>query len=101
MDACRSYLELPHFNRDVIFNKSHAAAGLCEWAVNIVLYFDVVSEVMTSRTVMAKHGRCCSGLCCLLGLVNTWSNQHCAVPPVLLVLKAPPSTSSAGLALLT
>ena len=45
VDACRSYLELPHFNRDVIFTKSHAAAGLCDWAVNIVKYYDVVSEV--------------------------------------------------------
>jgi hypothetical protein len=45
VEACRSYLELPHFNRDVIYTKSHAAAGLCEWAVNIVRYYDVVSEV--------------------------------------------------------
>lgn len=34
VDACRSYLELPHFNRDVIFTKSHAAAGMCDWAVS-------------------------------------------------------------------
>lgn len=45
VEACRSYLELPHFNRDIIYTKSHAAAGLCEWAVNIVKYYDVVSEV--------------------------------------------------------
>ena len=45
VEACRSYLELPHFNRDIIFTKSHAAAGLCDWAINIVKYYDVVSEV--------------------------------------------------------
>lgn len=33
VDACRSYLELPHFNREVIYTKSHAAAGMCDWAV--------------------------------------------------------------------
>lgn len=36
MDACRSYLELPHFNREQIYNKSRAAAGMCDFAVNIV-----------------------------------------------------------------
>ncbi|GBF93145.1 dynein alpha flagellar outer arm [Raphidocelis subcapitata] len=53
VDACRSYLDLPHFNRDVIFTKSHAAAGLCEWAVNIVKYYDVVSEVEPKRQELA------------------------------------------------
>lgn len=45
IDATRSYLELPHFNRDTIYTKSRAAAGLCDWAINIVKYYDVVSEV--------------------------------------------------------
>jgi dynein heavy chain len=36
VDATRTYLELPHFNREAIWTKSRAAAGLCEWAVNIV-----------------------------------------------------------------
>ena len=49
VEACRSYLELPHFNSDVIYNKSHAAAGLCNWAINIVKYYDVVSEVRRLR----------------------------------------------------
>lgn len=53
MDACRSYLELPHFNKEIIFNKSRAAAGLCEWAINIVLYYDVVSEVEPKRQELA------------------------------------------------
>jgi dynein heavy chain len=53
VDACRSYLELPHFNRDIIFNKSRAAAGLCEWAINIVKYYDVVSEVEPKRQELA------------------------------------------------
>lgn len=36
VDGTREYLKLPHFNRDAIWTKSRAAAGLCEWAVNIV-----------------------------------------------------------------
>eukprot|EP00884_Botryococcus_braunii_P010094 jgi/Botrbrau1/19086/Bobra.0077s0003.2 len=52
-DATRSYLELPHFNRDIIMNKSKAAAGLCDWAINIVKYFDVVAEVEPKRLELA------------------------------------------------
>lgn len=53
VEATRSYLALPHFNKEVIFNKSRAAAGLCEWAINIVLYYDVVSEVEPKRNELA------------------------------------------------
>ena len=56
VDACRSYLALPHFNREVIFTKSHAAAGLCDWAVNIVKYYDVVTEVRGSGGPGAFRG---------------------------------------------
>ena len=31
----------PHFNKEAIYNKSRAAAGLCEFAINIIKYFDV------------------------------------------------------------
>lgn len=53
VEACRSYLELPHFNKEVIYNKSRAAAGLCEWAINIVKYYDVVSKVEPKRQELA------------------------------------------------
>eukprot|EP00878_Enallax_costatus_P012531 GHUV01013087.1.p1 GENE.GHUV01013087.1~~GHUV01013087.1.p1 ORF type:complete len:2750 (+),score=1040.15 GHUV01013087.1:633-8882(+) len=53
VEACRSYLELPHFNKEIIYNKSRAAAGLCEWAINIVKYYDVVSEVEPKRQELA------------------------------------------------
>ncbi|KAK9867723.1 hypothetical protein WJX84_004647 [Apatococcus fuscideae] len=52
-DATRSYLELPHFTKEVIANKSKAAAGLCDWAINIVKYFDVVAEVEPKRAELA------------------------------------------------
>lgn len=53
VDATREYLALPHFNKETIYNKSRAAAGLCEWAINIVMYFDVVSEVEPKRLELA------------------------------------------------
>jgi dynein heavy chain len=53
VEACRTYLDLPHFNKEVIFTKSRAAAGLCEWAINIVKYYDVVSEVEPKRQELA------------------------------------------------
>jgi dynein heavy chain len=53
VDAVRPFLELPHFTRDVIWSKSRAAAGLCDWAVNIVKYYDVVSEVEPKRQELA------------------------------------------------
>lgn len=39
--------------RDIIMNKSKAAAGLCDWAINIVKYFDVVAEVEPKRLELA------------------------------------------------
>ena len=54
VDATRPYLELPHFTRDIIMNKSKAAAGLCDWAVNIVKYFDVVIDVAPKKAELAE-----------------------------------------------
>jgi dynein heavy chain, axonemal len=54
VDATRQYLELPHFNRETIMNKSKAAAGLCDWAVNIVKYFDVVYDVAPKKAELAE-----------------------------------------------
>lgn len=42
-----------HMRRDIIMNKSKAAAGLCDWAINIVKYFDVVAEVEPKRLELA------------------------------------------------
>ena len=53
VEATRPFLSLEHFNRDIIWNKSRAAAGLCDWAINIVKYYDVVSEVEPKRQELA------------------------------------------------
>lgn len=57
VDACRSYLELPHFEKEIISGKSKAAAGLCDWAINIVKYYDVVSMVEPKRQELAEANR--------------------------------------------
>ncbi len=53
VDACRQYLDLPHFNKEAIKVKSFAAAGLCEWARNIIQYYEVVQEVEPKRQELA------------------------------------------------
>ncbi len=53
VDACRPYLALEYFNREAIGKKSAAAAGLCEWAINIIKYYDVVQEVEPKRQELA------------------------------------------------
>ena len=50
----RPLLQLEHFNRATIENKSKAAGGLCEWVLNIVLYYDVVSEVEPKRNALRQ-----------------------------------------------
>ena len=54
VDACRPYLELEHFNREAIYNKSRAAAGLCEFAINIIKYFDVITMIEPKRQELAE-----------------------------------------------
>lgn len=57
MPCQSSHLLSPHPplpTRETITNKSKAAAGLCEWAINIVMYYDVVSEVEPKRQELAE-----------------------------------------------
>jgi dynein heavy chain len=54
MDPIRPYLEESYFNREVIINKSAAAAGVCEFIKNIVMYYDVVKTVEPKRKAVAE-----------------------------------------------
>ena len=38
----KALTELPHFNPEVIMSKNKAAAGLCSFVLNIVMYYEVV-----------------------------------------------------------
>lgn len=43
--AIRPSLADPNFNPTVIKGKSSAAAGICDWIINITMYYDVVVSV--------------------------------------------------------
>eukprot|EP00163_Fabomonas_tropica_P031151 TRINITY_DN730_c1_g2_i2.p1 TRINITY_DN730_c1_g2~~TRINITY_DN730_c1_g2_i2.p1 ORF type:complete len:4514 (+),score=1634.66 TRINITY_DN730_c1_g2_i2:234-13775(+) len=45
----RKYVAMPGFNKDNIMSKSRAAAGICEWVRNIVIYYDIYCEVQPKR----------------------------------------------------
>ena len=50
----RPYLELEHFDPDVIRGKNSAAAGLTSWVQNIVIYYDIVTTVEPKRKALAE-----------------------------------------------
>jgi dynein heavy chain len=50
----RQYLELEHFNVDTIASKNKAAAGLCSWVVNIVMYRDILVTVEPKRQALRE-----------------------------------------------
>lgn len=50
----RPLLQLDHFNYEDIKRKSGAAAGLCDWVINIVMYYDVVSSVEPMRIALRE-----------------------------------------------
>ncbi|KAJ8599349.1 hypothetical protein CTAYLR_005359 [Chrysophaeum taylorii] len=50
----RYYLSMEHFKPEVIEGKNSAAAGLCNWVVNIVVYYDVVSMVEPKKKLVAE-----------------------------------------------
>jgi hypothetical protein len=86
VEACRSYLELPHFDKEIIYNKSRAAAGLCEWAINIVKYYDVVSEVEPKRQELAAANATLqeanTTLAAVQQKVRCWRSDSACVPGV-------------------
>ena len=49
----RQYLALEHFNRETLLMKNSAAAGLCEWCVNIVKFRDIFVTVEPLREALA------------------------------------------------
>eukprot|EP01028_Stygiella_incarcerata_P003513 TRINITY_DN1708_c0_g1_i1.p1 TRINITY_DN1708_c0_g1~~TRINITY_DN1708_c0_g1_i1.p1 ORF type:complete len:4499 (-),score=1316.34 TRINITY_DN1708_c0_g1_i1:2775-16271(-) len=50
----RPYVNDPEFTGDFIRSKSFAAAGICDWAVNIVGYYDVYCDVEPKRKRAAE-----------------------------------------------
>lgn len=52
--AIRPALADEGFNPDAIRSKSSAAAGICDWVCNIVMYYDVVESVEPKRLAVAE-----------------------------------------------
>jgi len=50
--AVRPFLKLPGFEPDLIKKKSAAAAGLCDWAINITIYYDIVCDVEPKKRLL-------------------------------------------------
>ena len=54
INPIRPYLNEPYFNPEEMKNKSTAAAGVCGFMLNIVLYFDVVQQVEPKRKALRE-----------------------------------------------
>jgi len=54
LQEVRPLLELEHFTPEIIMNKNKAAAGLCSFVCNIVMYYDVVITVEPKRKALAE-----------------------------------------------
>ena len=50
----RPYLELEHFKPEIIQGKNPAAAGVCNFVINIVIYYDIVSQVEPKKKLVAE-----------------------------------------------
>ena len=53
LKAIHPYLDNPNFNADFIRAKSFAAAGLCAWVCNIVMFYHVYCDVEPKRRALA------------------------------------------------
>jgi len=53
-DAIRPVLADETFTPEVVMKSSPAAAGLCDWIVNITLYYDVVISVEPKKLAVAE-----------------------------------------------
>ena len=47
-------IDLPHFTPEIILTKNKAAAGLCSFVVNIVMYYEVVVTVEPKRQALQE-----------------------------------------------
>ena len=50
----KALTDLPHFTPEIILSKNKAAAGLCSFVVNIVMYYEVVVTVEPKRKALAE-----------------------------------------------
>lgn len=53
-DAIRGTLADETFTPEIVNKSSPAAAGLCDWIINITMYFDVVVSVEPKKIAVAE-----------------------------------------------
>lgn len=51
---CRPFKNDPTFEPEYIRSKSLAAAGLCSWCINIVMFYEVYCDVEPKRQTLAQ-----------------------------------------------
>jgi dynein heavy chain len=66
----RPILAIEGFTPEAIMGKNPAAAGLCNWVINIVIYYDVVSGVEPKRKALAEAKVTLSDATAKLAAVN-------------------------------
>lgn len=54
LKAVQPYLQDPEFNPEMVRSKSGAAAGLCAWVINIVIFYNVFCDVEPKRKALAQ-----------------------------------------------
>lgn len=50
--AIHPYLDDPEFDPEFVASKSSAAAGLCSWVINIILFYEVYCNVEPKRRAL-------------------------------------------------
>ncbi|KAE9123159.1 Dynein alpha chain, flagellar outer arm [Phytophthora fragariae] len=50
----RPFLQLEHFNVEIIEKKNSASAGLCAWVINIVAYYDAIIVVEPKKRALEE-----------------------------------------------
>ena len=53
----REYIDKDYFNVETIRTKNQAAAGLCSFVLNIVMYYDIVTTVEPKRQALAEANK--------------------------------------------
>lgn len=54
LQSSQPYLQNPNFNGDYLKSKSSAAAGICEWAKNVVAYYEIYCDIAPKRQRLAE-----------------------------------------------
>ena len=69
-EEVKKYTADPSFNYDNIKTKSVAAAGLCSWVVNIMIYYEIFCDVQPKRDALAAANETLAAAEAKLAVIN-------------------------------